>query len=296
MTKLVYLIPYFILKFFIFFLSKRKISTDLRNSILFDYFEIFKSDLDISITTNANYPQKISILAEKIFKILPYVKEVNHYYEENLKFSVLLNYCEAIRSHAPIKEISGEMKKIECYIFLLRMLQSNLRHLEKSSLSNHTALKWNFYFNLANAPISELMETNDIITNIKNLYPEYSQPLLNVMENLNDTKLTTREKFHKLVYKRESLILFPHIFTSIKFDLKFLNNNEENIYITQLSWEIFGISTQIIHIANDLEAIKHLKNIEFQLKEIEFKSEFAKSRSLQILSLIEKLNRYLLLE
>lgn len=296
MNKLFYLLPYWSLKHFLEVLSRMQISISTRNSILFNYFKLFKSDLDLTITSSSKYPNAYAIIADRTLRYLPYVKEINQHYEENLKFVELINPFEAYRQKILTPKKSNNIDSIESYVFLLRMLQGNSNKLLFKQLDQHSIEKWNFYFAITLKNKINISENRNIVDLITKIYPPFSNQLSTILEVLNQSNLTTREKFHAFIFKREAKILFPHIFTSIAFDFNFDNEDEEMIYISQMAWEVFGLSTQILHLKNDLETVKHLKNIKYQLKNATFQSLYVEQKSKSILNLLESINHYLLLE
>jgi hypothetical protein len=272
--KIIYFLFFIFFKTCCYFAVDRKLQIWLRNSFHQNYFSFGNSDLDISIFffDNNNIQKKIQII-KKISSYFLIIKEINYYYPAiSAKAFVLINPYELKRDRILNEKFtfsqSSESAELK-FVYLLRTYYSEAKSTD-TELSLRSRKKWLYHFK--NVSLDHLLNEQSLKTygslldfiflnigesyetsNLRSAIDEYNQAKID--------KLEMHKLFEKSFYKKELLILLPHVFYFASNDeLIDLSKKEVRIIFAQLSWEVWALMTQV-WLFNFPNTYNHLENI-----------------------------------
>ena len=276
---------------------KKNLKMWYRNSLLQNYFRFGLSDIDISIELDTNFELLDS--AEKIqmfFNHCPLIKEINFYYPLSLQeLPSLANYFELSKDIVLSKKIQIAPNNVDFidaqkFTYLLRMYFSNLNQL-KMGLSPRDVEKWSFHFELVGFPesiksISEVKNEKDFLILIFSNFKLLNHSNFECIEYISQYQLQ-RKPLHLLLqqvpFPQGLIELMPHFFCFSGLSLNNSNNFCEEIFISQMSWEISGLMTQPTVFKNNKTAAQHLINLKEILEKSTFSSDISEKYKLNLI-------------
>jgi hypothetical protein len=281
--KLIYL---FIFKIFNFFCNSYNVSTWIRNSYYENYFQSFKSDLDLTIYFNND--DEFGVKIAKIRSLSQYfiiIKEMNYYLPTLLSLSLkCINHYELKRDPHLIKKFGINQNlnnsTSHAFIYLMRHIESSLRF--KPILNMRDTKKWHYH--LKNTEVHffdiDFLNRDDLIKRIFNkfnLKESFAQAFTLYLNQTSNDDLY----YYEHDFKKELIVLFPHklCYVSDLSNFQF-DSIELSIISSQLQWETWAMATQpwlftdertFVHLNNlitmaqtlslDQEIIHHLKEV-----------------------------------
>ncbi len=204
------------------------------------------SDIDFTIVTTEDELPFLAIEILNIFKkIFIIMGEVNFYSQKSLDIiKEIYNYYELQRDPLlmSLAKLDKKPNDIDATIYLMRTFES-----DKHNLENRTNLrqrKWGRVFKLLDITFNELTKNN----------------LVKLLE-----------KRLGLVIINNSMFYSPHTWLEynwpkldeeqVRHAFSALNENECDIIIGQIRWEIFGILTQLPFLENRSDMKYHFENL-----------------------------------
>jgi hypothetical protein len=284
----------------IFFGTKLKLW--VRNSLLQDYFSFGLSDLDVSVELNNNISiQSQSQKLQSFLTLCPLIKEINFYYPFSLEvLPFLANTFELSRDPKLFTKILLDRKSLELieaqkFTYLLRMYFSNLNQVT-NGLSVRDIKKWSFHFKLVGHP--ELVSALDGVENEKNLlriifsaFPAFNNSYYETIDHISHCHLIKKPlhlQFQESKFPQKLLALMPHLFCFTEGPLENVSNFDEKVFISQISWEIFGMLTQPMLFEEGSPVYQHLFNIRSVLTKTLLQDEICEKHRLKLLEILEQ--------
>ncbi|MDD4973884.1 MAG: hypothetical protein PHY93_06010 [Bacteriovorax sp.] len=253
-----------------------------RNSLLQNYFSFGLSDIDVSIKLPSN--DKLIINAEKISSFIhlnPLIKEINFYYPFCLdKVPELINYYELTKDKKLFSQTTKKIEFLEAqkFTYLLRMFFSNRNKL-RNGLSERDVLKWSFHFNLITRP--DLAQFLMVNMNEKDLLQLIFKTFASIeLDNDNyfqaawhaaECQLTQKSlfiQFEESIFPKELFLIMPHQFCFTSYRLHHTSLFSEQVFVSQLSWEILGMMNQPTLFKKDSTSFEHLNNLRRTLSDV----------------------------
>ncbi|MGZ3787081.1 MAG: hypothetical protein ACXVLQ_01085 [Bacteriovorax sp.] len=281
-----------------------------RNSLLQNYFSFCLSDIDVSAKFSSD--QRIIVKSEKMVSFLtlcPLIKEINIYYPFCLGYvPKIANYYELKKD----KKLSSQIKRendfpdAQKFTYLLRMFFSNRNQL-KNGLSPRDVQKWIFHFNLIARPdlaqlLGPKMNEKDLLQLIFKTFvaPEpdkenYYQAVWNMAEcQLTQKSLFTQ--FQEAHFPKELFLLVPHQFCFTGFKLHNASPFAEQVFVSQLSWEILGMMNQPALFKKESRHFEHLKNIKRTLNDTHLSDNGCQNKKRELAETIEAFLLFLIVQ
>lgn len=210
-----------------------------RNSLFFNNLTSLRSDIDLTVIGEKDDHIRETIKNINHLKIiLPYIGEVNAYNKSFVdKFIPFANEFElkrdpALKSFYEQSSVNSHSQKV---VFIARMLLANRKKHFKHK-------KWNFYF--------------------KHIQEKAPQSYTDVMSflGLKDFKdLDNHIAFNPIQHLTESLQ--NRTKENFLLQISDLSEEEKEILIENLKWEIFGVCSQLHVINNKNGVCAHFNNI-----------------------------------
>lgn len=231
---------------------------NIRHSVRLNSFVFGKSDLDLTAVFEIINLEEISKLRNKINrlkKIIPFIGELNIYSLENSIFLKIANSYEISRDPDTLKlfGIDKEFKDSEKIVYLLRDFFSDRENLRSNYQVRQR--KWHFHFNHINCPVknSELVTESFIFNFLSESLGEYDPNGLREWKKALDffkkNELINNDFYWSNDRPIFISILFPHMSmwgeAKNVVTIESLNHFQKSILKAQLSWEIWGISSQL---------------------------------------------------
>lgn len=250
--RFIYKLAFYILRLAVKFTSPQ-VEIWYRNSILFDNFRPFRSDLDLTIL----FPETMSI-AEirnilsriRAFKsTIPFITEQNCYSaDEIIDFKSVANPIEVKRDPYLEAHISRRPTREEQFVFLIRMFTYNYADLCRPVPIRVD--KWRSYFDLAGLEVNEPITKNSLLRQILALEiePEKLEDTFGLVCRYLDSESSGWGR--GAAFSNPVLCaLFPH-------QLCHHNNFQpgrdlQRLTWAQLNWEAWGLMSQWRHGAID---------------------------------------------
>lgn len=229
--------------------------TYLRNSFYLDYFTFGLSDLDFGIVLKRRVPSSSwkEFYASYLYfkKIFPFWGEINLYCENELNLiSPFINSIEAQRDPflASFKPEDNHADKLS---FLLRSVMTNMSNwpieLKKEK-------KFKTYFRLSGLPFQSMdtvestlaVNLGDLLmTPLQKKIPRFVIKFHDLMKNSPDI-------LWDLIFDEQKTFFPQHYlwFERGEDDEKFiqeLEQSDKNVLISQTSWEVWGLYTQLYY-------------------------------------------------
>lgn len=296
MGRFIYLILFKITSKIIVIILPFKFNAYIRNSYFKKYFQFLKSDLDISI--HFFQPEDFTKNCKKIsfcFRLNPLIKEINFYYLPNMQVE-LQNYYEYLRdpSLAYLHKEKSFYTKEECFVFLLRMYLSNYKNM--INLNQRTISKFEHYFSLCNIQLSS-SSADGILNQLISILETPLAPVIKSEIEYFLKCLDSNIKLEEVLKKSEKpdilIAIFPHSFYFLNLDLDLVFNELRPVTLLQLSWDLWGLSTQPQQHQENLSYLKKFKNLQLMVHKLNYNDEsYARLKKQVILdsqNILEKL-------
>jgi hypothetical protein len=253
-----------------------------RNSLLQKYFSFGRSDIDVTVvfSTNENLFNKVEAVSAHL-TYCPLIKEINSYYPFSLeRASSYFNVYELKKDPrlsqliTPLPAFDNEQK----LTYLLRMFFANLN---QSTFNSRDSEKWKFHFQLTGHKAAEKINPK---TSRKELLQFFlSEEIVETLWYAAESSVKKIPLYDQYIQSPNKNILYtymPHQFCFIEPGPEIVN---EELFISQLSWEVMGVLNQPILFRKNGTGISHLKNLskalnrnmhspECDLKRIELKN------------------------
>jgi len=247
--KLIYTSAFSLHKNMVLLLSPTKADIWFRNSLLQDYFSFGKSDIDVSLLLEKNPDASDSI--KKIsaqLQFCPLIKELNFYYPFSLNYAGdLINAFELKKDPVLAKKLQSQNNtRADQFVYLLRMAFAN--HHQKQ-FTHRDVKKWSFHFHLVGADhlISSLQSGMPRLKLLQLIVLEYSPSSYPLLANASDDFINEKPLYDQFISSKEQRLLYlllPQHFCFADIDLRDAPLFELDIFLSQMSWEIWAMMTQ----------------------------------------------------
>lgn len=278
------------------------VSIWIRNSLLQSYFRFGYSDIDVSVSLVSN--KHLFQKAQKISSVLslcPLIKEINFYSPYLLEFLPRLgNQFELQRDPVLWQQLSNKLtydyfEKAQKFTYLMRMFFSNLVIKGQYPQTDRLNQKWNFHFELCGFSsmkplLLELKNDNDLLKLIFDQFSDLNPNHLNALEKTllaYQNQISPHIQLQNMDSSKDFVTLLPHYFCFCETPLKEATAFEEQIFISQLSWEVVGMLSQPMLFQNDKLSIKHLFHIHSLLSKSSFTDKHCEESRFELLNAIE---------
>lgn len=258
---------------FFSFLAKSTTGIDAdiwyRNSLLQDYFCFGKSDIDVTVLLKND--DHACTQAEQIsskLHLCPLIKEILFYAPFSLRLAPqLINYYELKKDIHLNKEIqSMNSTRADQFVYLLRMFFANIHQNEFTKRDNE---KWLFHLSLVGIlPQKEMTSREELLSLIVSSFDSafmdtvvYAYTGFKNKVELFDLYSTCPDRNKEILYQ-----LFPHHFCFVDITIRHSSFFLEEIFLSQLSWELWAFITQPYLLKKEGPGKPHLKNIEKALQ------------------------------
>lgn len=304
--RFIYIIVFHIFYFLAKIIAWPDVTMWYRNSLLLNYFSFGFSDIDVSaeFSNNLNIPSKAQAL-QHFLTLCPLIKEVNIYYPFCFKvLPDLINFFELQRDPKLFQKIRlerdfSEFIEAQKITYLLRMFFSNLDNF-KAGLSKRDIQKWAYHFDLIKCPVRKLdlekiESKKDLLRLIFSTFNDLDKNYYMAIESFADNQIhqvPIHIYYQESNYSNEILGLMPHVFCFVRETLTNAPIFLEQIFIAQLSWEIFGMITQPMLFKNKGDSYQHLYNIALILNHTSLLDNNCENKRIR---LIEIINEYQIL-
>lgn len=245
-----------------------------RNSLKFNNIVFGKSDIDFTILLRSDaYYKKTQSQFRFLKKIFPILGEVNTYAPADLEnLQGFFNYFELerdpeLRDRFP--KLSGAKNTASALVFILKMMRADKKNLAQSFSSRKK--KWIFHFKQIG--IQEFPENLGEFLNI--LTEHFNIPLSYLKLNLSVEPYIPLKDYADPQF----LVYYPvdwlyHNLLNLKFNnnLSMLNSlpvEGQELLISQLSWELMGLTAQYRNIMNQKQFGEHIDNMIVVLNHLE---------------------------
>ena len=259
-----------------YLLEEKNLKIWPRNSFYFNIINPGISDIDFTFFSTTkkgidDYNKKICKLGS-LKSLFPIIGEVNIYQKEDLiLYKACGNYFELKRDPNLFYYINRDWDnnriKQDALVFILRALWSDYLYLREFPYNR--LHKWNFIFSSINNELNVDLNvgSNDLCVIVENLcclYPSLREDF----NSLPDFLMHRQSVKYRSIY----LKLYPHYwlgdyynhpeFENYIFSLGKFSKDSQSIVYSQISWEIWGIYSQIFYLKNIQGLQGHLKNLE----------------------------------
>lgn len=278
MGRLIYKIIFFIFKCICHFRYGDHFFLWYRNSILSNYFKFGKSDLDVTVffTRDSDLLKAKSI--KHCLQRCPLIKEINFYCPSTLGIQSKIKNPIEIQKDPRLKKrlsLNSIVTKTEGQqaAYLLRMFFAN-----RINLKNDLNLpKWQFHFRYSgihafSVELFECLNHEDLLSLIlisTKLEGKYYKDAIKSLIEVLELKTPLHIFWEETNYKHELMIAMPHMFCFAGYKPIFKNENEEAVFLAQISWELSGLLTQPELFLSDHNCLEHFKRLKRLLNHIE---------------------------
>jgi hypothetical protein len=272
---------YYLVKFLTFFYP---IKTWARNSYVHKNIIPGISDIDFTCLCENSIKNKQIDSFIKLFSLIrrtmPILGEVNMYRINSLSLTrQLINPLELKRDPILANILEGtHPTKFEKFVYLLRMLDSDIKHL--ANIPEKRWRKWNFHFNdvLLKTPIDITLP--NVINRICDLnpMPNHQDEILNFLQIYSREGLAEAYSFcRKKRLIHIFIVLYPHRWlvyangindVDICLNVNSFNAEAFELIISQLKWELAGLQSQFHTLKQKSEVFSYLDLILNFLKKI----------------------------
>lgn len=237
-----------------------------RNSLYLNYFRFGKSDIDVTVvlSSDGNVTTAAANLADKLH-LCPLIKEINTYYPFSLRFTPKLINAFELKKDPDLSKIvkSSNNSAADQFTYLLRMYFSNLA---QKSFTSRDLEKWNYHFSLVGKPqLSASLKTGmgraELLSVIASEHP---QNIKETIHYASESFLKHTELYDQYVHCKHKEILamiLPQHFCFAETSGEMKDQWIEEIFVSQMSWEIWAMMTQPALFASKGPGQIHLKNI-----------------------------------
>lgn len=243
-----------------------------RNSFITEAFLPFKSDLDLTLwfekQPDDSELESLWRTYSRLKKLIPFLGEINlHVRDEAKGFVNLANPFELKRDPKLPKKLdycAAESSRADETVFLLRMLDADARNIK--TRPDKRVRKWRYHLaQVGAAHLPEPLSLESIVTAIIQRSPLANdekatavQSLLVYFEVRADGK-----DYYDLTPNKDLMTFLPHYYCYHRDKITAFSGARAEISIRQLSWEVWGLSSQfrLFLLAGQKNLHQHLENL-----------------------------------
>lgn len=262
-----------------------------RNSLLLDYFQFGKSDIDVTIIfhSDKNLIRENELLSQRLH-LCPLIKEINTYYHFSLGCtSTLINAFELQKDPNLQMLVSSENSSpADQFVYLLRMYFSNL---SQKVFSDRDRKKWTYHFSRAGkqhltSKLHAGMERRELLNLITTDQPQALRETLQYAAEHFQKGTELYEQYIHCANKELLAMVLPQHFCFAETSGEMKDPLIEAFFLSQMSWELWALMTQPYLFAKNGPGLVHLKNV------IKALSRNKTSRSEELKKIAEDFERF----
>ncbi|MFA7613372.1 MAG: hypothetical protein WCY48_03980 [Candidatus Caldatribacteriota bacterium] len=273
------LLPYHLANFIVVTMaSLLQLKCWARNSYYFKNIVPGLSDIDFTLFIPSSSPESTLQLFltsyKDLKKIIPILGEVNIYKEKELPLiEKLINSYELKRDPLLTQNYlrSKKADDLEKIVYMLRMIESDFKSITQRSHLRRK--KWTFHFKEIGLTPPENFDLRSIINSLDTLTQEF------ILSSQLETILSKMAKGHiSLIYDEATtieqmkpiILLYPHRWlvysnglnqTEHYLEQIEFNTSEENLILSHIRWELFGLITQRHNLSKESNLSNYLEMI-----------------------------------